>query len=70
MLLFANDTSILEVLIDPILSFKKINRDLTKLHPWLKQWLVNFIPDKTKKYIFIKIPKALIIQIFTLIKKS
>ena len=31
-LLFADDTSILETISDPILSFDKINRDLTRLY--------------------------------------
>ena len=52
--LFADDTSILETISDPILSFEKINRDLTKLDIWSKQWLVNFNPSKTKYIVFSK----------------
>ena len=52
--LFADDTSLLEQITDPVLSFEKINRDLTKLHNWSKQWLVNFNPTKTKYIIFSK----------------
>ena len=51
MYLYADDTTLLEVITDPVLSFEKINGDLTKLHTWSKQWLVNFNSSKTK-YIF------------------
>ena len=52
--LFADDTSLLEKITNPALSFNKINRDLTKLHNWSKQWLVNFNPTKTKYIVFSK----------------
>ena len=52
--LFADDTSILENITDPITTFQKINRDLTRLDTWSKQWLVNFNPSKTKYIIFSK----------------
>ena len=52
--LFADDTSLLENLTDPILSFEKLNRDLSKLDAWSKQWLVSFNPTKTKYIIFSK----------------
>ncbi len=54
MFLFADDTSILESISDPIASFSKINRDLSRLHLWSKQWLVNFNPTKTKYIVFSK----------------
>ena len=57
MFLFADDTSLLEVITDPIQTFQKINRDLTRLHLWSKQWLVNFNPTKTKYIVFSKKPK-------------
>jgi len=52
--LFADDTSILQTITDPITSFEQINRDLSKLDTWSKQWLVNFNPAKTKYIIFSK----------------
>ena len=54
MFLFADDTSILEVITDPVTSFEKINRDLSRLHVWSNQWLVKFNPTKTKYIIFTK----------------
>ena len=54
MFLFADDTSILEVITDPVTSFEKINRDLSRLHVWSNQWLVKFNPTKTKYIIFSK----------------
>ena len=52
--LFADDTSIVEKISDPVLSFNKINRDLSKLDQWSKEWLVNFNPTKTKYIVFSK----------------
>ena len=54
MFLYADDTSILEKISDPNTNFEKINRDLSKLHVWSQQWLVNFNPTKTKYMIFCK----------------
>ena len=54
MFLYADDTSILEVITDPLLSFDRINSDLNKLQSWSRQWLVNFNPDKTKFIVFSK----------------
>ena len=53
-LLFADDTSILETLIDPILSISRVNADLETLRKWASQWLVTFNPMKTKYLIFSK----------------
>ena len=53
-LLFADDTSILENISDYDISFEKINRDLNKLSVWSNQWLVSFNPTKTKYIIFSK----------------
>jgi hypothetical protein len=52
--LFADDTSLVERITDPVLTFEQINRDLTKLHNWSQQWLVNFNPAKTKYIVFSK----------------
>ena len=49
-----NDTSTLETISDPILSFDKINRDLTRLYIWSNQWLVSFNPTKTAYITFSK----------------
>ena len=38
--LFADDTSILERINDPVESFTKLNHDLTKLELWSNHWMV------------------------------
>ena len=52
--LFADDTSLLEYITDPIQSFDKINRDLNRLHLWASQWLLTFNPTKTEYIVFSK----------------
>jgi len=54
MYLYADDTALLEVITDPILTFQKINNDLSCLSIWAKQWLVQFNPSKTQYIIFFK----------------
>jgi len=51
-LLFADDTSILETISNPKLSFDKLNRDLTRLNLWSNQWLVTFNPTKTEYILY------------------
>ena len=53
-LLFADDTSLLEIITDPNISFPRINNDLEKLSNWANTWLVKFNPKKTKYIIFSK----------------
>ena len=53
-LLFADDTCLLEPVADPRTSIAKLNSDLNKLSTWAKQWLVNFNPTKTKFMLFSK----------------
>ena len=53
-LLFADDTSLLEPITDPTLSIAKVNSDLNVLSAWAAQWLVMFNPTKTKYIIFSK----------------
>ena len=53
-LLFADDTSLLEAISDPLLSYEKLNRDLTRLYLWSNQWLVTFNPTKTAYIVFSK----------------
>ena len=53
-LLFADDTALLELLTDGNNSVQKINRDLDTLSNWASQWLVKFNPMKTKYLIFSK----------------
>jgi hypothetical protein len=52
--LFADDTSLVEHITDPVLTFQKINADLSKLSQWSKSWLITFNPSKTAYVIFSK----------------
>ena len=45
--LFADDTSLLDVVDNPESSSERLNHDLSKLNTWASQWLVNFNPSKT-----------------------
>ena len=45
--LFADDTSLLDIVDDPISSAVRINHDLATLHNWVTQWLVTFNASKT-----------------------
>ena len=53
-LLFADDTCLLEPLLEGNISISKLNKDLETLSQWAKQWLVKFNPTKTKYLIFSK----------------
>ena len=46
--LFADDTSLMQEIHDPIISMQTLNDDLRRLAEWANQWLVNFNPTKTK----------------------
>ena len=50
--LFADDTSLLEIVTDPVLSAKRLNNDLSNLSIWAKQWLVSFNSSKTEVLTF------------------
>jgi hypothetical protein len=45
--LFADDTSLMDIVDDHILSYSKLNRDLTRLSTWANRWLVTFNATKT-----------------------
>ena len=47
MFMFANDTSILEIITNPKTSFERVNRDLAKMKTWSELWFVKFNPTKT-----------------------
>ena len=46
--LFADDTSIFEVVADSVTAAKSLNSDLSRLQQWANQLLVHFNPDKTE----------------------
>ena len=45
--LFADDTSLLDVIDNPKSSSERLHYDLSKLNTWASQWLVNLNPSKT-----------------------
>ena len=45
--LFADDTSLMEIIDNHVQSYAKLNRDLVKLSTWSQKWLVTFNPSKT-----------------------
>ena len=47
--LFADDTSLYLIVVDPEIATDLMNSDLDKIHQWVKSWLVNFNPNKTEQ---------------------
>ena len=47
-LLYADDTSLFDVVEDPALSFSKLSNDLNSIEEWALKWLVTINPSKTK----------------------
>jgi hypothetical protein len=45
--LFADDTSLMEIIENHVESYARLNRDLTRLTTWSQRWLVTFNPNKT-----------------------
>ena len=50
--IFADDTSLLQLIDDPVLSYDLLNRDLDRLLQWSKQWRVTFNANKTEYMLF------------------
>ena len=50
--LYADDTSLLEIVDDPCLTADQLNHDLECIKAWTKDWLVTINPGKTKSMIF------------------
>ena len=46
--LYANDTSLLEIVEDSQLTSAKLNSDLTNISKWTRDWLVTINPSKTE----------------------
>ena len=51
-ILFADDTSLLDIIDDPVLSARRLNNDLERLHIWSSKWLVTFNPAKPEVLTF------------------
>ena len=54
--LFADDTSLMEIIENYVESYAKLNRDLDRLSTWANKWLVTFNATKT---VYIKISRKL-----------
>jgi hypothetical protein len=50
--LYADDTSILDIVDAPNMSSIKLNNDLTSIKDWASQWLITINPTKTESIIF------------------
>mgnify|MGYP002803576142 CR=1 FL=1 len=50
--LYADDTSLLEIVEDPQLTSAKLNSDLINISKWTRDWLVTINPSKTEAMIF------------------
>ena len=49
---YVEDTTIFEVVDDPIASAEKLNSDLVKISEWSDKWLVTMNPSKTQTMLF------------------
>ena len=50
--LYADDTSLLEVVDDPDVTATKLNHDHELINTWTHKWLVTINSDKTKSMVF------------------
>ena len=50
--LYADDTSLLEVVDDPAITAATLNNDLELINTWTQKWLVTINSDKTKAMVF------------------
>ena len=50
--LYADDTSLFDVVDDPVISAEKINNDLNFINQWCNQWLMNMNPSKCESITF------------------
>ena len=46
-LLYADDTSLFDIVDDPVTSSLKLNNDLSEIEDWAWKWLVTINPSKT-----------------------
>ena len=49
---YADDTTLFEVVDDPVVSAEKLNNDLVKVSEWSDKWLVTMNPLKTQSMLF------------------
>ena len=51
-LIYADDTTLLEIVDDPAVSAGRLNSDLNKIAVWADKWLVTMNPVKTRNVVF------------------
>ena len=49
-LIYANDTTLLEIVDDPAVSADRLNSDLNKIAVWADKWLVTMNPVKSRDH--------------------
>ena len=57
--IFADDTSLFQIVLDQIQSASKLNRDLQRTSDWAYQWKMSFNPDPSKQAVEIHFSKKL-----------
>ena len=57
--MFADDTSLFSLVLNPIDSASKLNRDLLRISNWAYQWKMSFNPDPSKQAVEIRFTKKL-----------
>ena len=67
-LLYADDTSLFDVVEDPALIFSKLSDDLNSIKEWASKWLVTINPSKTKCILFLRNAISLLIRFFFLME--
>ena len=55
--IFADDTSLFQIVLDQIQSASKLNRDLQRISDWAYQWKMSFNPDPSKQAVEIHFSK-------------
>ena len=51
-LIYADDTTLLEIVDDPAVSAGRLNTDLNKIAVWADKWLVTMNPVKSRNAVF------------------
>ena len=51
-LIYADNTSLLEIVYDPAVSAGRLNTDLNKIAVWADKWLVTMNPVKSRNVVF------------------
>ena len=51
-LMYADNTTLLEIVDDPVVSAGRLNSDLNKIALWADKWLVTMNPVKSRNVVF------------------